>query len=797
MDNLYWLDQIQLADRLVVGDIAFDLSQLLQRHYPVVPGFVISSQLWCEFLETLNRADSLLADLPHSSLYLDVNNPRQLQQVSQHLRQEIITATLPPSWVSSFLAAAAVWQTPGLIFRPSLALPADYIVPISGLLEPQICLASPESITSCLKGVWAELFRARSLFYWQRLGIQLPEIHLAVLVQPLSNAIASGTLSSARDTFPWQIQATWGLGKAISQGEVIPDCYQCSNSLDSVPTQHLGRKTRAYRLKAPLASRKTDASCVESYLISQQDQKQYALEDKFLNTLLHLGQQLKNELSLAFTWEWTVSQIETDSEPHLYLTQVTYQPDSLEIQPQNIYQKILPKVAEKQYFSTIQTPSTQFIVQGLPGSSGRVIASAQVISSSRPNFEEIKPGTVLVAQSISPDWLPLMKQAVGVVAEQGGMTCHAAILARELGIPAIVGATNATQLIKTGESILVDGSQGIIFRVPLQKNLSLKAENFKVKTSYFSSSVDPITTQLLVNLSQLSTIERVASLPIDGVGLLRSELLFLEILEGKHPHQWLRQGQKQLLIERLSHLIQKFTDAFSSRPVFYRSLDLRSHEFQSLENNLPDSILLPRETNPMLGLRGTFSYQTNPELFDLELSVLSQVRQAGHTNIHLILPFVRTVEEFSFCQRRIEQAGLTQQSNFQIWIMAEVPSVLFLLPDYVKAGVQGISIGTNDLTQLLLGVDRDQKQMALAFNERHPAVMRAIKQLIQLAFQLGIPCSICGQATAQFPDIIESLVRWGITSISVEPDALEQTYTAISHAEKRFCLESIRQRIKQ
>lgn len=180
----------------------------------------------------------------------------------------------------------------------------------------------------------------------------------------------------------------------------------------------------------------------------------------------------------------------------------------------------------------------------------------------------------------------------------------------------------------------------------------------------------------------------------------------------------------------------------------------------------------------------------------MELTALSHVQHAGYHNIRLILPFVRTVEEFAFCRRKVEQAGLTEIAEFELWIMAEVPSVLFLLPEYVKAGVQGISIGTNDLTQLLLGVDRDQAVLAKSFDEHHPVVMDAISRLIEMARKAGIPCSICGQAPALYPEIITKLVEWGITSISVEPEALQRTYQAILRAEQSLLLEAARRQLR-
>jgi pyruvate,water dikinase len=269
-------------------------------------------------------------------------------------------------------------------------------------------------------------------------------------------------------------------------------------------------------------------------------------------------------------------------------------------------------------------------------------------------------------------------------------------------------------------------------------------------------------------------------LAVDGVGLLRSELLALEVLDYQHPHAWLSAHRHQDFVERMAGAIAQVAAAFFPRPVWYRSLDLRSHEF----GNLPGAEQHPTEMNPMLGLRGTLSYLHDPALFNLELAAIAQAQRQGYSNLHLLLPFVRTVEEFVFCRQQVIAAGLTTNAPLQLWIMAEVPSVIWLLPDYVQSGVQGISIGTNDLTQLVLAVDRDGGKVADDYGANHPAVMGAIAQLIQQARQLGIPCSVCGQAPAQYPALIPSLVKWGITSISVEMSAIAQTRTALLQADQ-------------
>jgi len=803
LDNLYWLEHIKPSDRTLVGEKAFHLSRMMQRGYPVLPGFAIPAQVLWEFFQTLNSHEPLVTALPHSSLHLDVDNPRQLQQVAQRLCQEITTAPLPSEWVQSILEAMRSWEAPAMIFRPSLALsvPIPGGMKIAGLLEAQVCSRDRQAIALALKRTWSQLFRARSLFYWQRHGIELQQINLAVLVQPLSKAIASGSLTCHGAEI--EIKATWGLGMALSRGEVVPDSYFVQAETGAVRSQQLGNKTLAYCLtNSPVEVGLTpvsllsqpDDSCLQTYLLSELQQQQCALNDKSLQQLIQLAQQLRTNLGSAFTLEWTLSQSEDSVAPQLYLTQVTNSHSGTGgFDP-------IPGLPTRSSFKPAPTLlAPQPSIRGLAAAGGRVRATTYVIRPSQI-LDTLPSGVILVAPAIAPDWLPLLQQAVGIVTEQGGLTSHCAILARELGIPAVVSVANATRLLQTGESVLLDGDRGEIYSDRQSQGSGVRNEEYdqahsSLLTPHSSllTSFVPTATQLLINLSQPSLLERVKGLPVDGVGLLRSELMALTILQGQHPKTWLQQGRQAELIDLWQTQIRQFASAFAPRPVFYRSLDWRSHEFQSLtDNSLLAASASSRETNPMLGQRGTFSYVKDPTMFDLELAALAAAQQSGYTNLHLLLPFVRTVEEFSFCRRRVEQVGLTQPAQFQLWIMAEVPSILFLLPQYVKAGVQGISIGTNDLTQLLLGVDRDQGALAAAFDERHPVVTQAIAQIIQLARQANIPCSICGQAPALYPELIDLLVRWGITSISVEPEAVERTYVAIARAEQRLLLEAAR-----
>ncbi|WP_199333461.1 putative PEP-binding protein [Oculatella sp. FACHB-28] len=827
--NLYWLDQIQPANRNQVGDKAFYLGLLGQKGYSVMPGVVVADSVFREFLGTINWLEPLFADLPNSALHLDVDNPRQLQAIAQQIRQAIQSTPLAADWLAQLFAATSSWQSAAVILRPSFALESRLDSSISyrttGLFASQVCWNQPEAIAQNLKRVWAELFRAKSLLYWQRLGIQLQQINLAVLVQPMESAIAAGDLHTHDGHL--EIRATWGLGAALTRGEVTPDRYQVHRQTGAIQTQQPGSRTFAYHIAVPFASSQAELPPSQDCLRADPVEPSRAiLTELELEQLTHLTRRLSADLGPSLRLEWAISKRypqgvvpQPDTSLTLYLTQASPQPlpiPGIRFRPSTASSPLVlsPSVPTTWQISGL----SPLVVRGVGAASGQIFGEAWIVPDSIQAAVRAPTGAVWIASQITPDWIFELQQAAGIVTEQGGMTSHGAIVARELGIPAVVGAADVTKLIQTGEMVFLDGDRGEIYRVEKEAipphAAPLPPSHLLAQTILQPSSQPPVSpqplahtsskpdfytaskssdppngTQLMVNLSRVALLSQTHDLPVDGVGLLRSEQLILDVLDQQHPIVWAQERPREL-VNRLAEQILQFAQAFLPRPVFYRSLDLRSHEFQSLMGHPTTP-----EPNPTLGLHGTFSYEVDPTLFDLELAALRQVQQSRFANVHLILPFVRTVEEFRFCYKRILDAELKQNPNFQVWIMAEVPSVLFLLPDYVQAGVQGISIGSNDLTQLLLGVDRDHPQMSPAFDQRHPAVLRAMQQLIQTARQVGIPCSICGQAPSQYPELVEALVRWGISSISVSPDAVEKTHEAIARAERSLLLEAARHRL--
>jgi pyruvate,water dikinase len=384
----------------------------------------------------------------------------------------------------------------------------------------------------------------------------------------------------------------------------------------------------------------------------------------------------------------------------------------------------------------------------------------------------------------APDWVPLMRRAAAIVTDSGGMTCHAAIVSRELGIPCVVGTGSATATLRDGELVTVDATHGVVLEG------DVKPAAAEPVPAGIAPAAPPVTaTKLLVNLSEPSQVERAAALPVDGVGLLRAELMVIEALGGVHPRALIERGRGEDFVARMAAALTTFAEGFAPRPITYRTIDFRTNEFRGLEGG---ARFEPEEANPMIGFRGALRYTRDAEVFRLELDAIRRVWDAGHRNLHVMLPFVRTARELAACRGLIADSGLLDRAGFELWVMAEVPSVLFALERYAQLGVAGISIGSNDLTQLLLGADRDSELLADVFDERDPAVQAYLRELIPKARALGLQTSICGQAPSVHPEYADLLVRAGIDAISVNMDVVDRTRRLVAASEQRLILEAAR-----
>ncbi|VVB99222.1 putative phosphoenolpyruvate synthase [uncultured archaeon] len=431
----------------------------------------------------------------------------------------------------------------------------------------------------------------------------------------------------------------------------------------------------------------------------------------------------------------------------------------------------------------------KIIARGLGSSPGMAMGKVVILSGPK-EIGKVQKGDVLVTEMTTPDFVPAMKKACAIVTNAGGMTCHAAIVSREMGIPCIVGTRNGTQTMKEGQLVTVDATRGIVYDgdVGLVVEKKEEAHAGGAQTAPLAAPSAPVTgTKIYVNLAEVDLAEKISKLPCDGVGLLRAEFMIGDI--GDHPKKLLKEGRGQEFTDKLADKLRVFATAFYPRPVVYRATDFKTNEYRNLRGG---EEFEPQESNPMMGFRGCGRYISEPDVFGLELEAIKKVREEyGMKNLWLMLPFVRRIGELRAIKEMLKEHGMHHTRDFKLWIMVEVPSTVFLIDQFCDEGIDGVSIGSNDLTQLILGIDRDNAGLAEGFDERNDAVLRAIERVVKVCAEKGVTCSLCGQAPSVYPDFAEKLVEYGITSMSVNPDAVERTRRVVASAEMKVLLKRL------
>lgn len=765
VESLHWLDKLQAVHPPVVGQTALGLARLVQVNAPVLPGLALSATAFQKFCRSIPWSSPFLSDFPHLSLRLQREQPFQLQVVADEIYQGLQATPLPPQWLQKGLAELQHLSGDCLRLTPSLALPekwAEYTPHILRMLPVHYCQRTPVSVEKAIKQVWSCLYTAQTLFLLQELAIPIDQVRLGIVFQPVEFAQASGFLTMTKTHI--HTQATCGLSQGIMTGEVLPDIYSFDRQTQTWQ-QDTGYITCSYQATTePLDSTLSRTDALVSTTLDPALEQAFVLDSKRLEKLLTLAQTLPSSVMSLPIVEWMFTPGDTEdlkivsvwTEPPFPLPPLGSTPD-------------IPDV------SAVADGKVPVIAHGLAAAIGQVMAPIVVFKDRHPVQSQKVMGQIVVLDRVVPSDVVWLQQVAGLICITGGYTSHGAIMARELGLPAVMGVASALDMFQSGQVVVLDGTHGKVYAAPQPLLRSLNA--VIPKPGRPTLDLKSLKTQVWVNLSQPKLLKRALQLPVQGVGLLRSEWFLLDICQGQLPYVWIQQHSAAEFVEYLRQHLQSFVQTWSPRPVFYRSLDLKNNALAVSSQGQPREI-----GHSMLGLRGASHYMYDSTLFDLELQALAHLYHQGCQNLRLLLPFVRSVEEFLFCRDRIQAAGL----DIEVWMMAEVPAVLLQLPEYVEAGVQGIAIGTSDLTQLLLGVDRDHPYLNQQYSENHPAVIAAMSQLVKTAQHLGIPCSICGQAPVHHPQLIEKFVEWGVTAISVDMAAVAKTRGAIAMAEQRL-----------
>lgn len=747
------------------GGKGANLGELTRAGLPVPSGFVIGAPAYAAFCE----AHGLRGRIEGALQELQVDDTAALGEVSARVRQMVLAEPLPP-WLEDAIRAAYDELTGGelgaaVAVRSSATAEDTESASFAGMNETFLNVRGRDALVDAVRRCWASLFGGRTVFYRAKRGFSQAEMDIAVVVQRQVPSTRAGVMftidPSTGRADRVVIEGSFGLGESVVSGSVSPDRYV-------VDKKTMGIVTREVRAKE-LAIEPEEGGGTSVRQLSAEESTRPVLDDAEVRELADLAVRIERHYGTPQDTEWAF-----DTDGRVWMLQsrpVTSAGASTH--------EVAPGPASDR---AVAAP----LVRGLGAAPGSAGGPVRVIGS-LAEAGRLHHGDVLVTHMTSPDWVPLMRRAAAIVTDSGGMTCHAAIVSRELGVPCVVGTGEATRKLRDGELVTVDATHGVVLHgIAPSRNGARAHETGPLVGAPAAPSTG---TKLLVNLSEPSQVKRAAALEVDGVGLLRAELMVIEALGGAHPRLLIEQGRSDEFVKRMADALVTFAAGFAPRPVTYRTIDFRTNEFRGLEGG---ERFEPEESNPMIGYRGALRYTHEPEVFRLELEAVRRVWDDGHANFHVMLPFVRTARELEACRALVAESGLLARRGFELWVMAEVPSVLFNLKRYAALGIAGISIGSNDLTQLMLGADRDSEVVAEVFDERDPAVADYLMQLIPRARELGLQTSICGQAPSVYPEYAELLVRAGIDAISVNIDVVDRTRRLVAAAEIRLILEVAR-----
>jgi pyruvate,water dikinase len=771
MSYILWFDQISKDDIPKVGGKGANLGEMFGAGIPVPFGFVITAQTYFKFLEETK----LKFKIKDALSLLDHKDPKSLETTARTIQKLILSAPMPKDIASEIMHSymdieahakkkSNFWQgLKSFIKEPLVAVRSSATAEdlpgasFAGQQDTYLNVKGEATLVKKVQEAWASLYNPRAVFYREEQKFDHMKVGIAVVVQLMVSSEVSGVMftvdpvSSDKQTIV--VESILGLGEFIVQGTVTPDHYELNKSTLEITHRKTSTQTKM------LIKKGVDN---EEVKIPKEKGSLPKTTDDVIKKVAELGKKLEKHYFFPQDVEWALE------DGNVYIVQT---------RPITTIKSAATVKGDQAKETSANLSSMKLLLTGDPASPG--IASGQVkVIKSASEIDKVKNGDILVTVRTDPDFVPAMKRAVAIVTERGGRTSHAAIVSRELGIPAVVGTENATKVLAHEDIVTVDGRKGEVYK----GGLSAAQKTLIAKTLAKPQSTVKTATNVYVNLASPGRAQEVSKLNVNGVGLLRAEFMIADI--GTHPKKLIQEGKSHVFIERLAEDLLTFAKAFNPRPVVYRATDFKTNEYKNLRGGAEFE---PEEPNPMLGYRGAYRYMSDPKVFELELEAIKLVRNKhGFKNLWLMLPFVRTVRELIEVKKIIAASGLSRSANFKLWMMVEIPSNVILLDKFCEVGIDGVSIGSNDLTMLILGTDRDNSDVSPEFDERNDAVTWAFERVIKTANKWGITSSMCGQAPSDYPELVEKLVEWGITSMSVNPDVVDQVRETIAHAEKKL-----------
>ena len=779
---LLWFDQLERKDVAIAGGKSSSLGELTSHvDVPVPYGFATTACAYRYFFEKTGLYD----EIKNLIAGLDVDNSAQLREVCAKIRQAIMDKEMPQD-LQQLIAEAyeelgkKVGQADPFVAVRSSATAEDLPdASFAGQQDTYLNVKGATTIVAKVKECYASCFTDRAVYYREKQGFDHLDVALSAAVQMMVFSKAAGVMFTVNvatgDDKNILIEGAWGLGEYVVQGTVTPDNYTINKASGEI----IEKNVNAQDIKLV---RKATGDC-EEVMVPLDEQNEQKLTDAQIKELAACAKKIEAHYGCYMDMEWGVD--ERDNKVYI-----------LQARPETVWSRRnkenggAPKEEKK------VTTDRKVIVKGLPASPGNVAGRVHVILDPS-RIDEFKEGEILVTEMTAPDWVPAMKKAKAIVTDSGGMTCHASIVSRELGIPCIVGTKSrgeaATTTIPDGIDVTIDATHGVVYEGIIEEPKAEQpaAQQVVAAAEYFP----PTGTKIYMNLGDPELAEKYSTLPCDGIGLMREEFIWTTYIH-EHPLYLIKIGQPEKVVDQLAEGIRQVCQAMAPRPVTLRFSDFKSSEYRDLKGG---DEFEPYEPSALLGWRGASRYYDPKyiEAFKLECLAVRKVREEfGLKNLNVMIPFCRNVEECEKVVAIMADCGLRRGKDFKVWLMAEIPSNI-ILADQFNNYVDGYSIGSNDLTMLVLGCDRDNDTVSHIYDERNLAVRRAIRHLIEVAHKGGKTVSICGQAPSVYPEFCEFLIKSGIDSMSVNPDTVKFTKKLAAQIEQRIMLDALTGRGRQ
>ena len=774
---LLWFEQLERKDVDIVGGKSSSLGEMTAKtDVPVPYGFATTAYAYRYFIKESGLEEKMRTILAELT---DVENSALLRDVSARLREAIMAEKMPQDLQDAIGAAYVELgkrvgeENPYVAVRSSATAEDLPDASFAGQQDTYLNVQGAETIIAKVKECYASCFTDRAVYYREKQGFDHIEVALSAVVQMMVFSKSAGVMFTVNvatgDDNNILIEAAFGLGEYVVQGTVTPDNYTVSKHDHKIID-------RCVNEQDVMLVRKKGGDC-EEVQVPEELRKVQTLTDEQILELADYAKKIEKHYGCYMDMEWGVD----ERTNKIWI---------LQARPETVWSRRNKEGGAKvQESKSMTTTDHKVIVKGLPASPGKVSGRVHVILDPS-RIDEFKEGEILVTEMTAPDWVPAMKKAKAIVTDSGGMTCHASIVSRELGIPCIVGTKSrgeaATTTIPDGIDVTIDATHGVVYEGIIEE---AKKENQAGAAVAVAEYFPPTGTKVYMNLGDPELAEKYSVLPCDGIGLMREEFIWTTYIH-EHPLYLIKTGHPEKVVDQLAEGMRQVCQAMAPRPVTLRFSDFKSSEYRDLKGG---DEFEPYEPSALLGWRGASRYYDPKyiEAFKLECQAVRKVREEfGLKNLNVMIPFCRNVEECEKVVAIMAGEGLQRGKDFKVWLMAEIPSNIILADQFNKY-VDGYSIGSNDLTMLVLGCDRDNDTVSHIYDERNLAVRRAVRHLIEVAHSEGKTVSICGQAPSVYPEFCEFLIKSGIDSISVNPDTVKFTKKLVAQVEQRVMLDAL------